>query len=659
MPIKSLLLATAFATAASLAVAPVAAASPAEGPPIENFAIREVIQSVQVSPDGAKMVLLRNDSKDGDPIIEIYDTADLSKTPVRIGADPMELTSAAWVNDENIIFGARQRVRKRIRGFNQGVFRGQAVVYNLDSGKFTKFNENTGLANLLPFEPNKVILSQPRSNSQLGEDDPFAAFRPRAYYEVDLETGASSLIIKGNEAKAQFEFDDDGTPIFTRGYEPGRQEFVFYVRKPGDSGWQEYFRRSGFAHDVAFSEVGFVDPENDPSKIYVIANNGEDLSSLWIYDVDEKAFVEKVFGTDVTDVYGVRRHSNSWGRGSEIVGARYYGAKRETEWFDDTEAALYEQLEGAIPNAHSVAVTSRSRDGNTMTVFNTGPKDPGTTYLIKDGALQKIGSYNPLLTAADLSPVRYVDWEARDGRTIHGYLTEPVGMEKPYPLIVLPHGGPYVAEVIGYDEWGQFLASRGYAVLQPQYRGSLGYGYDHWRSSWFEHGGKMQDDKDDGALAMVERGIADPDRLAMFGWSYGGYAALVAASREDNIYQCSVAGAPVADLTMQYNYYKSFLRDFDKEVEDQRRSGVVPVDEVANVNIPLLFVHGSVDQRVPIEHYDVYKKAVKKAGMQDTVQFLKLDGADHFYNTLFFEHQEELYRNLERFYEEDCGPDGL
>ena len=169
----------------------------------------------------------------------------------------------------------------------------------------------------------------------------------------------------------------------------------------------------------------------------------------------------------------------------------------------------------------------------------------------------------------------------------------------------------------------------------------------------------MQDDKDDGALHLVRQGLADPDRLAMFGWSYGGYAALVAVTRDPQIYQCSIAGAPVADPTMQFNYYRDQLQDFDRAWEEQRRSGISPVDEVAKINIPLMFIHGTVDQRVPYKHKKVYEKAVKAAGKQDMVEFLDLELADHFYSTLFFNHQEKLYTNMLRFLKDDCGPGGL
>lgn len=631
------------------------ATSAAAQPPLENFAIREVIQQAEVSPDGTKLALLRNDSKDGNPIMEIYDTTDLAKTPKRIASDPMELTGLFWANDNFIVFNARQKVRERIEGFNQGIYSGRAASFNLETNKFVEFGSGTSIANLLVFEPNKIILGQPRANSTRGEDDPFAFARPTAYYEVDLIKGTSSLIIKASDQYGQILFDDKGNPRFTSGYDAGAKEFVFYARKPGEGSWREIFRQSGFSFEN-FNYVG--DMPDNPSLIYVNANNGADLQGLWTFNIDTKQFVDLIYRDDFADVAGVRYHSNSWGRGSLVTGAVRYGAKFETEWFDPEEEALYAQLRDVIPNSHDISISSRSRDGQTLTVFNQGPKDPGSTYLIAKGRLQYLGSLNPLLKPEDLSPVSYIKYPARDGRIIPGYVITPKG-KGPFPLVVLPHGGPHVAEVIDYDEWGQVLASRGYMVLYPQYRGSLGYGIKHFLATWNEHGKKMQDDKDDGALYLVSKGLVDKDRIAMFGWSYGGYAALVAAARTPQIYQCSVAGAPVADPTMQFNYYKDQLREFELEFEQQRRSGISPVEEVSKINVPLLFIHGRQDQRVPYEHFEVYQKAVKAAGKSDLVKFVTLEGADHFSNTLFFRHQIKLYQELTSFLANDCGPGGL
>jgi dipeptidyl aminopeptidase/acylaminoacyl peptidase len=273
--------------------------------------------------------------------------------------------------------------------------------------------------------------------------------------------------------------------------------------------------------------------------------------------------------------------------------------------------------------------------------------------------MSKLGSRNPLVKPSDLSDVEYIRYPARDGKMIPGYVTKPKG-PGPHPLIVLPHGGPHVNEVIGYDEWGQLLANNGYMVLQPQYRMSVGWGQEHFDSAMGQHGLAMQDDKDDGAKYLVSKGWADPDRMAMFGWSYGGYAALVAASRPDNLYQCTIAGAAVADAKKVY--LKRSGGSSPKPIDEWARArggfvGINPIEEVDKVNIPVLMVHGDVDARVLYFNYEDYKKKMEEAGKE--AQFLTLKGADHFSRTLMYNHQEEFYTKMLDFLENDCGPGGL
>ena len=166
----------------------------------------------------------------------------------------------------------------------------------------------------------------------------------------------------------------------------------------------------------------------------------------------------------------------------------------------------------------------------------------------------------------------------------------------------------------------------------------------------------MQDDKDDAALYLIEQGLADPDRIAMFGWSYGGYAALVAASRTPQIYQCAIAGAAVADQVRQFNEYANddFFRGAIKEQQVlYRRDSINPIDEVEKVNVPILLIHGSVDQRVQPYHARIYRDKLDQH--DKTYKFVELEGADHFSDTLFFEHQKELYTAIIDFLENDCG----
>jgi len=228
--------------------------------------------------------------------------------------------------------------------------------------------------------------------------------------------------------------------------------------------------------------------------------------------------------------------------------------------------------------------------------------------------------------------------------------------EGPFPLVVMPHGGPHVSEYVIFDEWAQMLANNGYMVLQPQYRMSMGYGLEHFTSAFVrgsEAGGKMQDDKDDGALHLVEEGLVDPDRIAMFGWSYGGYAALVAASRTPQIYQCVIAGAAVSNYRRQANEYGGGVKGRNKIWQEYQYNAVHPTDEVGKVNVPVLLVHGSVDQRVRPRQARMYLKELEKHNKP--YKYLELDGADHFSNTLFYGHKIELYESMIDFLTNDCG----
>ena len=229
----------------------------------------------------------------------------------------------------------------------------------------------------------------------------------------------------------------------------------------------------------------------------------------------------------------------------------------------------------------------------------------------------------------------------------------------------MPHGGPFARDRsfpgLTYDEWSQMLANNGYLVIQPQFRGSTGFGLTLEQAA-YEDGGqeghKMQDDKDDAAKYLIERGLADPDRMAMYGWSYGGYAALVAASREPQMYQCVIAGAAVADPTMQINYYRF---QFYGAVRDRlfrlNETSVHPIDEVAKVNVPMLIVHGNVDQRVPVDHAKKYLEELDKHGKD--YEYVELEGADHFSNFLLYRHKIKLYESMIDYLANDCGPGGL
>ncbi len=662
---KSILM-SAIAGSLSLALVPTpAAAQQGTGRPtvpIEVWALRDVINAVELSPDGKHVLVHKLESKEGDYLLEIYKTEDMSKPFRRLNADPMEIIQVQWVSDDYIFGTAWQQNRSKVNGQEESSYDYKAFSYDLKTNKFAELPGNFGLANKLPNDPDHILVSTGNAVADATGVDPFAAFRPRSYYRFNLKTGSRELVLKGNEKYPEAVFDNEGNPRWTEGYDPGSKEQITYYRKIGDSSWKEFQRFDQNKHDNLYRVLGgFMglkgfDPEN-PNIGYVVDNRGEDKAALWEFNFETGRFGEKLAGTDQADIMGIQTHSIPGN--DTLVAARYPWAKRERVWFDAEEKALYEALESQIPNSHALSISSRSRDGNTMVVYNSGPHDPGSYWLIRDGRMSKLGSRNPLLQPEQLSDVEFIRYPARDGKMLSGYVTKPKG-EGPFPLVVLPHGGPHVNEVVGYDEWGQLLANAGYMVLQPEYRMSVGWGQELFDSAYGQHGLAMQDDKDDGAKYLIDQGLVDPDRVAMFGWSYGGYAALVAASREPNMYQCVIAGAAVADPEKVYKlgHNPSTPKAIDDWAQRRGMIGINPIKEVSKVNVPILMVHGDVDSRVLYFNFEDYRKALQQAGKTDA-QFLTLKGADHFYNTLMYEHQEQFYTKMLDFLANDCGPGGL
>lgn len=647
--LKKILLASAMGVSVALGGLHVDTATAKSAYPVETWAAPAFMSNVSLSPDGKYVAFVKAESRKGDNIIEVYETANMSKEPRRVGAKSMDLRGFSWIGDSEMLVNFDKQVSKRIKGFNRGAFRGKLALYDMETNKFRELTDDTTsfqLLNVLPDDPEKVLV-------RIFEFKEGKSFGAPADYIYDLKSGGKKLVLKGGGGLQGVRYDHEGNPRFAVRFDDGSEEAVFVYRPVGGSGWTEYARQSRDSFET-FRYAGLV--EGNPDQIYVIANNGQDRAALWKYNLSSKSFGEKVFSHPEVNVAGTTRHSNSWENPGLVTGVVYGTDKYHRQMFDREEEAIISQFENALPNAHQVQVTTRSRDGNTLVLFNSGPKDPGSYYLFAGGKLSRLGSVNGLLNASQLADVEYISYTARDGRKIPAFLTKPKGAG-PHPTIVMPHGGPFVPEVVGWDNWAQMLANNGYAVLQPQYRGSTNFGLEHYKAGFAqggEGGKKMQDDKDDGLKHLIDRGIADPNKAAMFGWSYGGYAAFIAAARPDNMYKCTIAGAGVADNMQQVNYYRNRLRGAQK-VEQMKfwTESVNPIDIVDDVNVPMLVIHGSIDQRVPIKHSDKYVKALKSAGKAH--EYVVLKDADHFLNTLDYDHYVKMFPAMLNFLADECG----
>lgn len=635
--------------------------------PIDYWAVRDAVGSVSVSPDGRHMVVQKIESLKGNPVIEIYDTSDLSKAPKRLSTKPMELLNIdRWVSDDIFFATAMQVVRRNMKGPEQDVREYKTFAYSISNDKFTEFSTPDGrgvfeLASVLPKEPDFILVGTSNGPAAAASDDPFEGFRPRSYYKLNLKNGRRNLVYRGGGKQPQASFDIDGNPRFSSGVDIVTDEFISYYRGKNDKDWREFLRVGSREFErLSFNFVGDI-PGGAEGTGYVTARpEGEDKIGLYEYDFNTSTFLRKVYSNPDADVVGTFGSTQFWAGDDSIAGVIFPGAKNERHFLNKDEEALYNTVKANVPNAFQMSISSRSRDGNTMIVSNSAPSDSGTFYLLKDGKLRKIGSRNPLLKQEDYSPVEYRTITARDGLEIPVYITKPKG-PGPHPLVVLPHGGPYITEVIVYDEWSQMLANNGYMVAQPQYRGSTGHGFNHYIKMWHEHGKAMSDDNDDVALQLIKEGKVDKDRVAMFGWSYGGYAALVAATRQDGLYQCTIPGAFVADALKQYLGRRDDTIKYFDELSAQRggKVGINPINELDKLAVPMLLIHPEWDRRVPFYHFTDTKRKLQKLGKDSMVKFLPLKGADHFLYTHTYDHNKTYYTAILDYLKNDCGPGGL
>ena len=338
---------------------------------------------------------------------------------------------------------------------------------------------------------------------------------------------------------------------------------------------------------------------------------------------------ELVASNPYVDIDDVERSSN----GQRVIGYTLAEDKRETIYFDPEYKALSASLSRAIPNLPLIHFAGASQDGNRILLVASADNDPGRYFVFDKAAknLAEVMLVRPELEKRALASVRPVRVRGADGVQIPAYLTLPVGSTgRNLPAVVLPHGGPSARDEWGFDWLAQFLAARGYAVLQPNYRGSAGFGDSWLMENGFKSWKTSIGDITASAKWLASEGIADPNRIAVVGWSYGGYAALQSAVVEPQLFKAVAAIAPVTDLAMlkrEYDQYttKQLVADFIGS--GPHIEAASPLRHASAIKVPVLLAHGDMDQNVGVEESAEMAEALRKNGTP--VQFLRYKNLDH------------------------------
>lgn len=368
--------------------------------------------------------------------------------------------------------------------------------------------------------------------------------------------------------------------------------------------------------------------------------------ALYRYNFATRQRGEMVFGSRLNDIDDFDTTED----GREPFSVSYSDSHDQVYWFDKGLAEVQAGIDKALGGDRHGVIVSASRDHQTLLVYVGSTTLPGAYYVYRldDGNMHVIARRNQGLATYTLAPVRYVTYKARDGLDIPAYLTLPAGREaRKLPLVILPHGGPFhVRDSGSFDEEVQFYANRGYAVLQPQFRGSDSYGKAFFEAGKGQWGRAMQDDLDDGMDWLVKHGVVDAARVCIIGSSYGGYAAMWGAIRNPERYRCAASFAGVSDIARQVKYSNSF--DSDKVSRDDWRKTVQgddtfdlktvsPLFNADRLKVPMLVMHGDKDSRVPIKQSRLFVEALKTAGKP--VEFYTLAGEGHGFSTTANEQQ--------------------
>ncbi|GBF58890.1 dipeptidyl aminopeptidase BIII [Candidatus Phycosocius bacilliformis] len=662
MVAKRILLAVStFICAAGLVTAAPAQGFKPTGPalPIDVMSKDWNIRSAAISPDGKHIAAIAG-IPGQNPVIRVWSTDDMSKTPTQFGSRTMRFTGFQFLNNSKLLVFANQPVAAGAYSNWQS----KAAIANLDGSSFLDISNDEadprgddriigfGLFNRLPSEENVVLMEINR-------------FSGTEIVRLNVNTGRKDRFARTGDNES-FDWADSKGQIKLKSElraANGVYTTFVYFRETNDSPWRELpgLRRT-------WNERYTLRPvhvSKDNSTIYVVINRDTNFTVLAKYDIATDKLSAPIAENTEFDI-----SSASFGSASDedaltqdpLRSFCWNGPSTECNYLDPTDKRISNLLERALPGTN-ISFTSRNGGANVL-VTATAPNVPDTYYLLKnERQLIKIGSVLEGWDRKTLGPAEWLYYPARDGFQVPGILYLPPGYNKErdgrLPLVVMPHGGPWARDDMDFDisYWPQMFATRGFAVLMPQYRGSLGLGKAVWKGGDRQWGALMQDDKDDGAKWLVDQGIADPNRMMMYGYSYGGFAAAAAAARSGGrsagLWQCAISGAPAIDLErISTDWGESRLQRVNQGVTV---AGWDPMANLDQVKIPWLVFHGDYDRQADTIHSRSAAARMRQVNPNANFRYVEIPKMAHTLGQMTPEHRTQFLTLILDWMSNNCG----
>lgn len=630
------------AVLAAVVVVPRASAQEGASAVARAFGAREYIRQISLSPDGKRVAIVVPVGPRGTGVLVADPVAGgTPKTILRTpGTDGEKVTDCHWatstrilcnvsvirpgVTVRNLMFtrlialdadGGNQKVvtaRENFRALGVAQFGGDVIDWTGD-GK-------GGILMARSYVPEETIGTRLASSAQgLGVE------------RIDVSSLRRSNVENANPDAIEYLTDGNGTVRIMGTRQPtaaGRAgDVVSYVyRKAGGGGWHPLGKlRIGDGYDSGFNPVAI---DRTLDAVYGFEGKGG-RQALYRQRLDGSLTKELVLDHEGVDVDSLVRV----GRQRRVIGASYATERRQMVYFDRDLEKLSASLGKALPGKPIVSIVDASEGERQLLIFAGSDDDPGRYYLYDKAtrAVIEVLPSRPELEGVKLATMTPVSFPAADGTAIPGYLTLPAGSSgKGLPAIVMPHGGPGSRDEWGFDWWAQYFAARGFAVLQPNFRGSAGYGVGWFQKNGFQSWRTAIGDVNDAGRWLSKQGIAAPGKLAIVGWSYGGYAALQSAALDADLFKAIVAVAPVTDLetlrgeAQGFTHYPQVDRFIGRGAHVKEGS---PARNALAIKAPVLLFHGDIDLNVGVGESRLMEKALRGAGRP--VDYVEYKGLDH------------------------------
>jgi acetyl esterase/lipase len=623
-------------------------------PSIEDFASRPRIEDVSISPDGRYLAVI--ETLDGKGLVVVDDRQGGKNRVMRplLGEpDQFLLTWCHWATNTRLLCGLRAITRER--GYLFPVTRlvavdadGKNMRVLMQNSRETQGQYQDQIINWHPGPPDTVLIEadEGMSDSQLAGNmqviGNVGTHGLPAVYELNVVTGVLTMRQHAREPIRHWVADKRGQVRLGSGYSEGT--VTFWVHLDGDSSWRRMTKFEIFSRENHFKPLAI--SAEDPNMAYAIGPS-EGRDAIWLIDLKDRDEPKLLFSHPLVDV-----SHPILARDSRFIGARYDNGYPMMYYADEHIGAVMRGFEKFSPGQFSMIVESSLED-KILLIRSVSDIDSSKFWVLDSDTHQvsKIGAAYPDRDTATLAPMRPISYAARDGTRIPAYLSTPPTLPGTHPpLIVMPHGGPIARDRWDYFFLRQFLVSRGYAVLQMNFRGSSGYGDDWFFAAHQDWGGLTYDDVVDGARWAIQQGITDPERVCIVGWSFGGYLALLGAQRNPELFHCSVDIAGVSDLPMLIDEGHDWMagadlrkRQLGTDSEKLKRDS--PRLHVSDFKVPLLMLQGKRDYQVPFEQSETMDAALKRAGKPH--RFVVVPDADHQFSAV--KDRAVLLRETEAF----------